>query len=91
MSLKTEKVETPAGTVGVYGGKHEGRYFAHVALDGNGPHKLSAYMPAGEGNEAVLALRDLARSATVVADHIEAIMRQDAYVRELALMHQEDE
>ena len=91
MSIKTEKVRTPAGTVSVYGGKHQGKYFAHVALDGNGTHALTACMTAGDGHEAIAVLRNLAHKAAVVADYIEEIMYQDAHVRELAVLSQEDE
>lgn len=91
MSIKSEKVKTPAGSVSVYGGKHQGKYFAHVALDGNGINALTACMTAGEGNEAIAVLRNLAHKATVVADYIEEVMYQDAYVRELAVLSQEDE
>jgi hypothetical protein len=92
MSIKTGDVKTPGGMVRVYGGKHEGVYFSHVELLGHGsPYRVSTCMRTGSGDDAAAALRKIAEECTFIANHIDDIQAQDAYVRAIAADAQEDE
>lgn len=91
MSIKSEDVMTPAGIVRVYGGKHDGKYFTHIELLGNGPHRVATCMRVESGDVSSDALRKLAAKCVKIAEYIEDIQAQDAYVRAIAADAQEDE